>query len=76
MFYAMEVPVRWAWPLPRAPHVSVAYRFDRPFTPKELAAASEMLQACDPVILRRDLQAQVYDATSKTTDEWANVYRL
>lgn len=76
MFYAIEVPVQWAWPLPRSPHVSVAYRFDRPFEPKELALASELLRACDPDIVRRDMTAQVYDVTSKHVHEWANVYRL
>ena len=73
MFYAAEVPVRWAWPLPRSPHISLAYRMDRPFTPKELAMASKLLQACDPCILRSDLTVHVYDVTSKNVHEWAKV---
>lgn len=73
VFYAIEVPVQWAWPLPRSPHVSVAYRMDRSFTPKEVAMASELVRTCEPGILRGDLAAHVYDATSKHVHEWAKV---
>ena len=73
MFYAMEVPVQWAWPLPRSPHISLAYRMDRPFTPDELAMASELLKGCNPFIRRRDLTAHVYDVRSNNVHEWAKV---
>ena len=73
VFYAIEVPVQWAWPLPRSPHVSVAYRMDRPFTPKEVAMASELVRTCEPGIVCGDLAAHVYDATSKHVHEWAKV---
>ena len=74
VFYAIEVLVQWAWPLRRGRRTCPLRTHGRPFTPKEVAMASELVyRTCEPGIVCGDLAAHVYDATSKHVHEWAKV---
>ena len=76
-FYALEVPVTPVWPLPRSAHVSLAYRFDRPFTDKEVALAEGMLRGWvgPHTLFPKDLEPEVRDARSKSIEAWAQPRR-
>jgi len=68
-FYALELPVCGSSYLPRDAHVSLAYRFDRPFTPEEILHAQQLVEHITP--LKYDhVESVVYDCQTMDVTKW------
>ncbi len=72
-FYALELPVeKNDWYLPPNAHISLAYRFDRPFTNKDIAYAQEYLNKVDGyhTISKDQIKVEVYDVRKDDIYSW------
>jgi hypothetical protein len=71
-FHAIELPVKGTLDLPRHAHVSLAYRFDRPFNVNEIEQAMQWVQGMTPLYYH-DLECRVFDCHSPDLETWKNV---
>lgn len=71
-FYALELPVKGTQDLPRDAHVSLAYRFDRPFNSSEIKQAMQWVLGMTPLYYH-DLECGVFDCHSSDLETWKNV---
>jgi hypothetical protein len=70
--YALELPVGQIYPLPRNPHVTLAYRLNKDFSNDEILLATNLLTSYDDWSNIRKVESVVYDVTSPTF-QWTRV---
>ena len=71
-FHAIECPVDRIAPLPEGAHVSLAYRFDRPFTLDEVGLAYRAIAHVKKIDLRL-AEPACYDCRSPLVYNWSEV---
>lgn len=70
--YALELPVEKIYPLPRNPHVTLAYRLNKDFSNDEIRLATNLLTSYKDWNNIRKVESAVYDVTSPTF-QWTQV---
>ena len=70
--YALELPVEQIYPLPRNPHVTLAYRLNKNFSKDEILLATNVLTSNKKWNIIRKVESAVYDVTSPTF-QWIQV---
>ena len=68
-FYSLELPIDPVFPLPKRAHLSLAYRFDRPFSPEEVAFAKHYVKSTS-IIEQIQLEALVVDCSNFLVERW------